>query len=117
MRKWHKSGKSVLVQTEGDTFPLGILDEADYQETRIPMSIGDKVILYTDGIVEAKNADGELFGFERLLEIVNEGRSDGANTLMNRILAQVDSFVGQAPQHDDLTVIVISRESQKASTG
>jgi GAF domain-containing protein len=48
-----KTGVATLVETRGDTFPLGILDESNYEETRVQLSPGDKVVFYTDGIVEA----------------------------------------------------------------
>jgi sigma-B regulation protein RsbU (phosphoserine phosphatase) len=105
-----KTGKARLVETEGDTFPLGILEEVDYQETRLELEPGDRVILYTDGIVEAMNARQEMFGFERLLEVVRGAKSLTADSLLKVIIDQVDDFAGDAAQHDDLTAIVVSVE-------
>lgn len=102
------SGEVMLVETAGDTFPLGILEEVDYKETRIQMAPGDKIILYTDGIVEAMNEKEELFGFERLLEVVEGTQSLSAEELLKEILNKVNGFAGEAEQHDDLTMIVIS---------
>jgi sigma-B regulation protein RsbU (phosphoserine phosphatase) len=102
-----ETGDAVLVETEGDTFPLGILDEADYQETRLQLAAGDRVVLYTDGIVEAMNEQEEMFGFERLQEVIQEARSLSAEALLKNIIARVNTFVGDTPQHDDLTVIVL----------
>jgi len=98
------------VETEGDTFPLGILDDAAYQETKIQLTSGDKIVFYTDGIVEAMNEQEEMFGFERLLEVVQSAKSTSAESLLNEILERVNDFVGRAHQHDDLTVIVVSVE-------
>ncbi len=103
-----KTGEAGLVETEGDTFPLGILDDVDYQETQIQLAPGDRVVLYTDGIVEAMNKKEEMFGFERLLDIVQKARSMDADSLLNEIIDQVNTFAGGAEQHDDLTVIVLS---------
>jgi len=105
-----KTGKARLVETEGDTFPLGILEEVDYQETRIELEPGDRVILYTDGIVEAMNARKEMFGFERLLEVFQGAKSLTADSLLKAIIDQVNDFAGDAAQHDDLTAIVVSVE-------
>jgi len=102
------TGEAKLVDTEGDTFPLGILDDVSYEETSLQLEPGDKVILYTDGIVEAMNEKEEMFGFERLLEIVNSARSMSAESLLKEILDRVNKFAGEAEQHDDLTVIVVS---------
>jgi sigma-B regulation protein RsbU (phosphoserine phosphatase) len=101
-------GQAVFMETEGDNFPLGILDEANYVETRIQLQSGDKVILYTDGIVEAMNADRELFGFERLNASVEKAAGKDARGMLDALLADVQGFVQDAKQHDDMTVIVVS---------
>ena len=103
-----ETGESSLVETKGDTFPLGILEDVGYQETRLQLEPGDKVVLYTDGIVEAMNDKEEMFGFERLIEIVQEARSRTADSLLKEILDKVNAFAGGAAQHDDLTLIVVS---------
>jgi sigma-B regulation protein RsbU (phosphoserine phosphatase) len=103
-----ETGEAILMETTGDTFPLGILDEADYQETTLQLAPGDKVILYTDGIVEAMNKEEEIFGFERLLEVIQGAQSVSSESLLKEILGQVNEFTDGADQHDDLTVIAIS---------
>lgn len=105
-----KTGEASLVETKGDTFPLGILEDAEYQETRLKLAPGDKVIFYTDGIVEAMNKQEEMFGFERLLEVVKKARSISADSLLKEVIDRVNEFAGGAAQHDDLTVIVVSVE-------
>jgi sigma-B regulation protein RsbU (phosphoserine phosphatase) len=99
--------EAKLMATEGDTFPLGILDEVDYRETKVKLAPGDRVVFYTDGIVEAVNEKGQMFGFERLLEVVRAAGSISADSILKQILGEVNEFVGGAPQHDDLTVIVV----------
>jgi serine phosphatase RsbU (regulator of sigma subunit) len=96
-----------LVQTVGDTFPLGILAEANYEETQLQMAPGDKVVFYTDGVVEAMNKHEEIYGFERLQEVAKSSRAETAEALMNDIIKSVSDFTGAAPQHDDLTIIVV----------
>jgi serine phosphatase RsbU (regulator of sigma subunit) len=103
-----KTAEATLVETEGDTFPLGILDEAEYEETTLPIEPGDKVVFYTDGIVEAMNKQEEMYGFERLNDVVVSSRAENAGTLMNDIIQDVSDFTGDTPQHDDLTIIVVS---------
>ena len=103
-----KTAEATLLETEGDTFPLGILEDADYEETRLQLQPGDKVVFYTDGIVEAMNEKKEIYGFERLQEVIKSSRVDTAEALMNEVIASVDEFAGRAPQHDDITVIVVS---------
>ncbi len=105
-----KTGEAKLIETEGDTIPLGILEDANYQETEMQLSPGDRLLFYTDGIVEAMNAQEEIFGFERLIDVVQESKSLDADSLLKKILTRVNAFTGDASQHDDLTVIVVSVE-------
>jgi len=102
-----QKGEANLMETRGDTFPLGILDDVQYEESRFQLEPGDKIVFYTDGIVEAMNADREMFGFDRLLEVVGRSKTMTADALLREIDDQVNEFVGSAVQHDDLTVIVI----------
>jgi sigma-B regulation protein RsbU (phosphoserine phosphatase) len=102
-----ETGDATLVETEGDSFPLGILDDADYQETDIQFKPGDKIIFYTDGIVEAMNAKEEMFGFERLMEIMQHAGDMDPESLLNKIVDSVNAFAGNVAQHDDLTIIVL----------
>ena len=103
-----ETGEAVLVETIGDTFPLGILDSADYQGTPVQLSPGDKIVFYTDGIVEAMNKKEEMYGFERLFDVVKASHAMDAESLLTEIISNVNAFAGDAEQHDDITVIVLS---------
>jgi serine phosphatase RsbU (regulator of sigma subunit)/CHASE2 domain-containing sensor protein len=106
------TGEVTLVETKGDNFPLGILEEADYQETQFSLAPGDKMIFYTDGVVEAMNKKEELYGFERFQEVVKNAGTMPADELLEEISGKVSAFVGRASQHDDLTVIVVGVEGE-----
>jgi serine phosphatase RsbU (regulator of sigma subunit) len=108
-----KTSEPTLVETVGDTFPLGILDEANYEETQLKMEPGDKIVYYTDGIVEAMNKNEDMYGFERLNEVVKASSAEDAEDLMNDIIKDVSDFTGAAPQHDDLTIIVVSADKEQ----
>ena len=109
-----RTGEVALLEGVGDNFPLGILDNADYQETEYPLEAGDKVIFYTDGVVEAMNKKEEIFGFERFQEVVKNSGTLPADNLLQEIAAHVATFVKGAPQHDDLTIIVVSVEKRES---
>ena len=81
---------------------------ADYQGTRVQLSPGDKIVFYTDGIVEAMNKKEEMYGFERLLDVVQASHAMDADSLLTEIISKVDTFAGGVEQHDDITVIVLS---------
>jgi phosphoserine phosphatase RsbU/P len=78
------------------------------EEQTLPLAPGDVFVLYTDGVSEAMNADGDLFGEERLRVLVEEHGGLGADGLRERIVRDVEAYVGGADPHDDMTLIVIA---------
>jgi serine phosphatase RsbU (regulator of sigma subunit) len=102
-----KTGEATLIETEGDAFPLGIIDFAEYQETKLQLDSGDLVVFYTDGVVEALNKKGKMYGFERFLEVIKDNSGLDADIFLEKLIDDVNRFVGKAEQHDDLTIVVI----------
>jgi len=102
------TGTTDFIETKGDKFPLGIFETVDYRETNLQLAAGDQIVLYTDGIVEAMNEKGEMFGFERLLNLIQNSESATAEALLQEINDRINGFAGNAAQHDDLTVIVLN---------
>ncbi|HJZ48211.1 MAG TPA: PP2C family protein-serine/threonine phosphatase [Roseiflexaceae bacterium] len=90
--------------------PLGITRDTAWTATTTTLEPGDLLILYTDGVSEAQNWHGELFEVERMLGAAGECPERTAPTVQNCILAAIDRFVGDAPQSDDLTLLVVMRD-------
>lgn len=89
---------------------LGVLEEAVYVAGRGALEPGEMLVLYTDGITETPlEGDGPEFGRERLARCAAEGLGLPAEQVMSRILRRVGEYRGEALQHDDLTLVVISR--------
>jgi sigma-B regulation protein RsbU (phosphoserine phosphatase) len=86
-------------------------------EQRIDLSVGDVITLYTDGITEAMNGEGDLFGDARLSRIIEEHGHLSCGELRERILREIESFVGGADQHDDMTMILVKVEHAFAAVG
>jgi phosphoserine phosphatase RsbU/P len=80
------------------------------EEDRIDLSQGDVIVLYTDGITEAMNPSSDLFGDARLSRIVEEHGHLESAELRERILREIETFVGTADQHDDMTMILLKIE-------
>jgi sigma-B regulation protein RsbU (phosphoserine phosphatase) len=80
------------------------------EEVTLPVGRGDLFVLYTDGISEAMNVDGEFFGDTRLGAIVADHADLPPDELRERILREIGSFAGTAPQHDDMTMVVLRVE-------
>jgi sigma-B regulation protein RsbU (phosphoserine phosphatase) len=85
--------------------PLGISPVETYQDASHLLVPGDELVLYTDGITEADNGAGELFGLERLDKVL-ENCSIGASDLLKAVLVAVEEFTGGRPAHDDRTLLV-----------
>ena len=77
------------------------------EEERVELSPGDVIVLYTDGITEAMNPESDLFGESRLSRIVEEHGHLDSGELRERIMREVEAFVGSADQHDDMTMILL----------
>jgi sigma-B regulation protein RsbU (phosphoserine phosphatase) len=77
------------------------------EEDSIALNNGDVVVLYTDGITEAMNGSNDLFGEARLSRLVEEHGHLGSGELRERILREIESFVGGADQHDDMTMLLL----------
>ena len=102
-----EKSKAEYIDTEGDRFPLGIVKECHYQETRVSLKQGDILVYYTDGMVEAVNDKGELYGFERFLTSIEEGRALRADEILEKLISDIMVYVGSVEQHDDLTAVVV----------
>jgi phosphoserine phosphatase RsbU/P len=85
----------------GDTFDRLL------EEVTLPLSRGDLFVLYTDGISEAMNPDGDYFGDQRLVELAERHADLTSDDLRERILTEVHTFAGDAAQHDDMTMVLV----------
>ena len=80
------------------------------EEESVDLHRGDVLVFYTDGITEAMNAQSDLFGDGRLGRLVAEHGHLESGELRERILREIEAFVGTADQHDDMTMILIKVE-------
>ena len=86
---------------------LGAVEDADYVETAIGLKSGDAMVFYTDGVTEANDARGEMFGDQRMLNVVRANLSLPAGELMEKIKSEVLAFSTGVQQSDDITLIVL----------
>jgi len=88
-------------------FVIGGMDGVRYSQYELQMDPGSKLFIYTDGVPEATNAANELFGAERMVDALNLADDGSPREILEMVDAAVESFVGDAPQFDDLTMLCI----------
>ena len=96
-------GGLVLAGMEGICYRIG----------EITLNHGDKLFLYTDGVPEATNLENKLYGEDRLLAFINKNASMEAIELLPALKANIDEFVGEAPQFDDITMLMFEYKPKK----
>jgi phosphoserine phosphatase RsbU/P len=104
------SGKTEFINPKGMGLGLeeGPTFDATLEERSYTLSAGDSVILYSDGLTESMDLQMEEFGEERLFESITSRTSLDARTLQDEIISDAHTFSNSAPQHDDLTLVVVN---------
>jgi sigma-B regulation protein RsbU (phosphoserine phosphatase) len=98
-------GKSSTIQAEG--FPLGLFPEVQYDELKITVQPGDVVVFVSDGILDAENEKEEMYGEERLAQMLCAHRGEPALAIADAVLEDVTRFQGSKDRFDDETIIVL----------
>lgn len=102
----HADGSStVLPQTNG--IALGVMPDVEYEQNSVTLSPGDALVLYTDGVTEAMNAQNEEFEMERLCSVLSEHCSQDVREMTLAIFQAVQTFAGDMPQFDDMTCMAL----------
>ena len=89
-------------------FVVGGMEGIKYSEYELKLSKGDTIFLYTDGVTEATNANNELFGNDRLVAALNKKSVFTDVELLECVKSEIDKFVGEAPQFDDITMMAVT---------
>jgi sigma-B regulation protein RsbU (phosphoserine phosphatase) len=86
---------------------IGLMEDCVYRQDSVTLAAGDILVAYTDGISEAMNAADEEWGEERLIDAVRSDGAASAGALIDQLMTSADRFVAGAPQHDDMTLLVV----------
>ena len=94
--------------------PLGLMPDTRYEEKEIELDAAEGVLFYSDGLVEAHDPKGEMFGFPRLGELVAEhGQGEEGRALRDVLMEELYSFTGEEwEQEDDITLVTLQRSTQ-----
>jgi len=104
-----RGGQVAMLEGPGSHLPLGVMASPIYETLRIAIDPGDLIVFYTDGVIEAHNHHRELFGFERLEDVVRTCTDPNITPqqVVECIIAAVTDWVGDMPQHDDIALMVL----------
>ncbi|HOO59038.1 MAG TPA: SpoIIE family protein phosphatase [Candidatus Mcinerneyibacteriales bacterium] len=109
-----RSKEKSLSFMEQEGMGLGLVDNALFEEKlhfhSFSLDPGDFVFLYTDGVTEARNRDGRLYGESRLLEVIDKNREGGCERIINKVTADLYEFRGTYEQTDDIAMIIFEKK-------
>jgi sigma-B regulation protein RsbU (phosphoserine phosphatase) len=98
-----------ITSTDKGDAAIGLIPQTAFRERSADLAPGDLFICYSDGVTEARNAQGEFFGVERLTAKLQGSRSLSAPETGAMLIAAVDRFVGEVRPHDDLSLVILKR--------
>jgi phosphoserine phosphatase RsbU/P len=99
----------TVERLEAGGIPVGIFAESSYQVGATRLERSDWLVIFTDGIVEAVNAKDEEYGEPELIRVIDGGSGAAPAELLRRLLGELDKYVGNTPQHDDMTCLLLKR--------
>ena len=102
--------KDIKEFPKGDA-ALGLIANAEYNEQTITLEQNEILIAYSDGVFEAKNERGEFFGMERFFKLIRNSSTNPPQLIGKYIISQLEQFVGDSPAADDISLIIMKRNS------
>jgi len=98
-----------IEELESNANVLGLFDTASYESGAFHLDKGDTLVVYSDGLPDAQNPRQEMFGEERLLELIRQEAPSGSHTLEQKLLNDIAEFTQGMPQTDDITFVVVEK--------
>jgi serine phosphatase RsbU (regulator of sigma subunit) len=102
-----KQGNNSLSSLESISYPLAVKRGLIFNSKTVCVKAGEYLVYYSDGIVEALDEDGNVFGFDRMEEILAKGEYSSAQELLETLITEVRIHIGTAEQFDDITAVVV----------
>jgi sigma-B regulation protein RsbU (phosphoserine phosphatase) len=110
---FYDPGTDTFEELKGPGIALGVIDGWQYEmNERIGLTPGQIIVLSTDGVWEAHNSNGEIFGKERLNEIIRQHAAKKAEEIIEAVITAVNQFQDESEVEDDITLIVIKKERE-----
>jgi len=106
-------GRVERIDTVDLGFPIGMIDNIDafVAQTQIPLNSDDIVVLYTDGITEAEGDSRQLYGLDRLIQMIHHHRAGSASDIRHSVIEDVRLHIGTHIIQDDITLVVLKKRA------
>jgi anti-sigma regulatory factor (Ser/Thr protein kinase) len=104
---WYHADTGLVEMLDASGYPLGLFSEFEYETREIQMQVGDRLILYTDGVSDAVNPSGQRLGHHALMDLTSQHKGLPCAEFTETILAKVHNFMGGQKQRDDMIVAVL----------
>jgi serine phosphatase RsbU (regulator of sigma subunit) len=104
-----RSATGKIEDLASDAFMLGLFDFATYQSRALHLDKGDILVVYSDGLTDAQNQQEEMFGEERLLQIIRQEAPSGSQAIKQKFLTAIEEFTQGMPQTDDITFVIVEK--------
>jgi sigma-B regulation protein RsbU (phosphoserine phosphatase) len=110
---WYQQKSQTVTPVKSPGMVVGIDSGSVFDrltvDFSVPLERNDCLVLYTDGVTETLNSEGDEYGVDRMMESVRASANDGAEAIVKRIIEDVREFTGSVPQNDDITVLAIRK--------
>ena len=100
-----KAGGNFELYKQKHGLAVAVMEDSRYQEYEVQLNKGDALFVYTDGVAEATDCRNELYGTERLLDVLNRNLKASCEDTVKKVREDIDAFVGEAEQFDDITML------------
>lgn len=97
-----------VAELDADGMIIGVVPSCDFEEKTISLAVGDRLVLYTDGIIEAENHAGDMFGLKRLADAFARATKAESSAALDQALAALETFSAGVPLKDDLALVVVT---------
>jgi sigma-B regulation protein RsbU (phosphoserine phosphatase) len=104
-----RSATGKIEELASDSYFLGMFDSASYESRTFRLDRGDILVVYSDGLTDAQNQQEEMFGKNRLLELIRQEAPSGSHALEQTFLKAIEEFTQGTPQTDDITFVVVEK--------
>jgi sigma-B regulation protein RsbU (phosphoserine phosphatase) len=104
-----RSATGKIEELASDAYILGMFDFASYRSRTLHLYKGDILVVYSDGLTDAQNQQEEMFGEERLLQIIRQEAPSGSHAIERKFLKAIEEFTRGMPQTDDITFVIVEK--------